>query len=93
MNDWPAGKNCYPDVQVHGRLVCDVPDPWLVDESKNAQLVVLGSGDRGGHAGMHLGSVTSARSCGPRVFRSLLSATAGMNPPVMNGYAAFWGWA
>jgi nucleotide-binding universal stress UspA family protein len=50
----------YPDVQVHRRLVCDVPDRWLVDESKNAQLVVLGSGGRGGYAGMHLGSVTSA---------------------------------
>ncbi len=50
----------YPDVEVHRRLVCDVPDRWLVDESKNAQLVVLGSGGRGGYAGMHLGSVTSA---------------------------------
>jgi nucleotide-binding universal stress UspA family protein len=50
----------YPDVQVHRRLVCDVPDRWLIDESKNAQLVVLGSGGRGGYAGMHLGSVTSA---------------------------------
>jgi len=50
----------YPDVQVHRRLVCDVPERWLVDESKNAQLVVLGSGGRGGYAGMHLGSVPSA---------------------------------
>ena len=50
----------YPDVQVHRRLVCDVPDRWLVDESKNAQLVVLGSGGRGGYAGMHWGSVTCA---------------------------------
>ena len=50
----------YPDVEVRRRLVCDVPDRWLVDESKNAQLVVLGSGGRGGYAGMHLGSVTSA---------------------------------
>lgn len=49
----------YPDVQVQRRLVCDVPDRWLVDESRNAQLVVLGSGGRGGYAGMHLGSVTS----------------------------------
>jgi nucleotide-binding universal stress UspA family protein len=53
-------QECYPDVQVHRRLVCDVPDRWLVDESKNAQLVVLGSGGRGGYARMHLGSVTSA---------------------------------
>ena len=52
-------RECYPDVQVQRRLVCDVPDRWLVDESRNAQLVVLGSGGRGGYAGMHLGSVTS----------------------------------
>jgi nucleotide-binding universal stress UspA family protein len=50
----------YPDVQVRRRLVCDLPERWLVDESKNAQLVVLGSGGRGGYAGMHLGSVPSA---------------------------------
>ena len=53
-------RECYLDVQVQSRLVCDVPDRWLVDESRNAQLVVLGSGGRGGYAGMHLGSVTSA---------------------------------
>jgi nucleotide-binding universal stress UspA family protein len=52
-------RECYPDVQVQRRLVCDVPDRWLVDESRNAQLVVLGSGGRGGYAGMHLGSVAS----------------------------------
>src|ERR1700730_7871364 len=49
----------YPDVQVQRRLVCDVPDRWLIDESRTAQLVVLGSDGRGGYAGMHLGSVTS----------------------------------
>jgi nucleotide-binding universal stress UspA family protein len=53
-------QECYPDVQVHRRLVCDVPDRWLVDETRNAQLVVLGSGGRGGFARMHVGSVTSA---------------------------------
>jgi nucleotide-binding universal stress UspA family protein len=52
-------RECYPEVQVQRRLVCDVPDRWLVDESRNAQLVVLGSGGCGGYAGMHLGSVTS----------------------------------
>jgi nucleotide-binding universal stress UspA family protein len=52
-------REYYPDVQVQRRLVCDVPDRWLIDESRTAQLVVLGSGGRGGYAGMHLGSVTS----------------------------------
>src|ERR1700722_3582005 len=52
-------RECYPDVQVQRRLVCDVPARWLVDESRTAQLVVLGSDGRGGYAGMHLGSVTS----------------------------------
>jgi nucleotide-binding universal stress UspA family protein len=49
----------YPEVHVRRRLVCDVPARWLLDESKNAQLVVLGSRGRGGFPGMRLGSVTS----------------------------------
>jgi nucleotide-binding universal stress UspA family protein len=49
----------YPEVHVRRRLVCDLPARWLLDESKNAQLVVLGSRGRGGFPGMRLGSVTS----------------------------------
>jgi nucleotide-binding universal stress UspA family protein len=50
----------YPDVHVSRRLACDTPAHWLLEESENAQLVVLGSHGRGGFAGMRLGAVSAA---------------------------------
>ena len=50
----------YPDVHVQPRLLCDVPDKWLIEESKNAQLVVLGHRRRGAPPEKHLGSVRHA---------------------------------
>jgi nucleotide-binding universal stress UspA family protein len=60
-------QEIYPDVQVHRRLVCDVPARWLINESQSAQLVILGSRGRGGFAGLHLCSVTSAVAQSARV--------------------------
>jgi nucleotide-binding universal stress UspA family protein len=85
-------QECYPDVQVHRRLVRDVPDRWLVDESKNAQLVVLGSGGRGGYAGMHLGSVTSAVVRSARV-PVIVVRHDGHEPADEAWIRRVWGWA
>jgi len=85
-------QECYPDVQVRRRLVCDVPDRWLVDESKNAQLVVLGSGGRGGYAGMHLGSVTSAVVRSARV-PVIVARHAWHEPADHEWIRRVWGWA
>ena len=59
-------REIYPDVQVHRRLVCDVPARWLV-ESPRAPNLSCSEVGAGGFDGLHLGSVSSAVAQSARV--------------------------
>jgi nucleotide-binding universal stress UspA family protein len=54
LSEWTAK---YPDVRVHTRVVQDRPAHSLLELSRTAGLLVVGSHGRGGFLGMMLGSV------------------------------------
>ena len=68
----------FPDVQVQRRLVCDKPAHWLIEESQQAQLVVVGSHGRGRLSGIMLGSVSSALAHSTRT-PLIIHRTGGVN--------------
>ncbi|GII64647.1 universal stress protein [Sphaerisporangium krabiense] len=58
MRPWLAPwKEKYPDVQVSESVICRHPVPALVDASKEADLIVVGSRGRGAASSVVLGSV------------------------------------
>ena len=57
----------YPDVGIRSEIEIGEPGRWLLEASKRAQLVVVGSHGRGGFADMLLGSVGAAVVNGARI--------------------------
>ena len=71
----------YPEVEVRRHLVRGHPVGTLVEESRGAEMLVIGSRGRGGFTGLVLGSVSRrllhAASCPVAVVRSAAAAAEG----------------
>jgi nucleotide-binding universal stress UspA family protein len=71
----------YPDVEVRRRLVRGHPVGTLVEESRGAEMLVIGSRGRGGFTGLLLGSVSRrllhGASCPVALVRSAAAAAEG----------------
>ncbi|GIJ19733.1 hypothetical protein Vlu01_03570 [Micromonospora lutea] len=75
----------YPDVQVQRRLLRGSPAKVLVEESKIAQLVVVGGRGRGALSGLLLGSVSHAvlhhAHCPVAILHHVRDAAAAVDKP------------
>lgn len=80
LNGLLAGwRDKYPDVEVTSEVVADNPGRFMIDATRDASLVVVGSRGRGGFRGLLLGSISQHllhhSSCPVAVVREMPSSS------------------